>query len=49
MLSKNVGKGNKESLKKVRLIDDKGEVIAEHQDRKSIEEEVIKHDKKHFT
>ena len=33
MTSKNEGKGNKESLKKVRLINDKGEVIVEHQDR----------------
>ena len=31
------------------MIDDQGEVIAEYQDRKSIEEEVIKHNKKHFT
>ena len=43
-----MGKGKKASLKKFRLIDDKGEVLAEQQDRKSIEDEVIKHNKKHF-
>ena len=49
MLSKHVGKGKKASSKKVRVLDDKGELIAEYQDRKSIEEEVTKHNKKNFT
>ena len=43
VLSKNTVKGNKASLKKDQLIEDQGEVISEHQDRKHIEEEVIKH------
>ena len=46
ILSKNIGKLHKAALKKVWLIEDKGEVIVEHQDRKSIEDEVIKHNKK---
>ena len=49
VLSKHVRKGSKASLKKVRMIDDKGEVLTEHQDRKSIEEEAIKHETNHFT
>ena len=49
MTSKNVGKVNKASLKKFRLIEDQGEVIAEHQDRKLVEDEVTKHDKQNLT
>ena len=49
MSAKHAGKGSKASLKKVRSFDAIGEVVVEHQDRNSIEEEAIKHNKKHFT
>ena len=39
----------KASLNKFRTLDDAGEVIVEHQDRRSIEEEAIKRNKKNFT
>jgi len=48
MLSKGVGKGNKASLKRIRIENNQGEIETELQDRNSIEEAIIDHNKKHF-
>ena len=48
MLTKQVGKGNKQSLKRVKVINEANGVVNEFHDRKSIEEEIAKYNKKHF-
>ena len=47
-LSKGVGKGNKKSLKRVREVNDNGDVIREMQDRESIERAISHHNVRHF-
>ena len=47
-LTKNVGKGVKNSLKRVKVVNQQNEVAKEFQDRRAIEHEVSKHDKKTF-
>jgi len=48
MLSKGVGKGDKASLKRIRIENNQGEIETELQDRNSIEEVIIDHNKKYF-
>ena len=43
-----MGKGNKNSLKQVRKVNDKGQVEEILQDRKSIEEAIVQHNVMHF-
>ena len=47
-LSRNVGKGEKHSLKRVRVENESGEVEKELQDRDSIEREIAAYNVKHF-
>ena len=47
-LTKNVGKGVKNSLKRVKVVNQKNEVEKECHDRSSIEHEVSEHNIKHF-
>ena len=48
MLTKQVGKGNKQSLKRVKVVNEANGFVNEFHDRKSIEEEIAKYNKKHF-
>ena len=47
-LSRGVGKGERNSLKRVRIMNDNGEIIKEVQDRESIEQEIVEYNVKHF-
>jgi len=47
-LSQGVGKGERNSLKRVRIINENGEIIKEVQDRESIEQEIVEYNIKHF-
>ena len=48
MLSAGVGKGIKKSLSRIRIEDEQGNTIREVQDRTSMENEIMHHNKKHF-
>jgi len=43
-----VRKGERNSLKRVRIMNDNGEIIKEVQDRESIEQEIVEYNVKHF-
>ena len=47
-LTRHVGKGEKNSLKKVKLVNKNNKVIKECYDRASIEREIAEYNKKHF-
>jgi len=48
LLTKQVGRGNKYSLKRVKVVNSNNEVVRECNDRASIEEEISNYNKKHF-
>ena len=48
MLTKHIGKGEKNSLKRAKVLNERNEVIKEYQDKLSIEQEIAKYNKKHF-
>ena len=48
MLIKHIGKGEKNSLKQIKIINENNEIVKECQDRKNIEIEIAKYNKKHF-
>ena len=48
MLTKHIGKGEKNSLKKVKVVNENNEVVKEYYDRASIEREIAAYNKKHF-
>ena len=48
MLTKHIGKGEKNSLKRVKVLNERNEVIEECQDKLSIEQEIAKYNKKYF-
>ena len=47
-LTKHVGKGEKNSLKRVKVVNEQNEIIKECQDRHDIETEIARYNKQHF-
>jgi len=48
-LSRHVGKGEREGIKRIHEVDDNNRIISIHVDRESIENKLIEYNEAHFT